>query len=142
MHFKDLSRGELLAVVGGALLGFSLFLGWLSLGNKHAVIEACHGPNTTCTGWAALSVLRFLFLIAAAAPLILAYVIIRGHALGWPRGEMTAVVAMVALIMTLFVGVIDHPGTPPEEISVTTGWFVALAGCLLILGGAVWRSQE
>ena len=49
--------------------------------------------------------------MAAVAPLILAWIIIRGHALSWPRGEMTAIVAIVALIMTLFLGVIDHPGT-------------------------------
>jgi hypothetical protein len=142
MHFKDLDRGELVAIVGGILLGISLFLSWYTLGNKHAILQSCRGPHTTCTGWAALSILRFLFLLAAVAPLILAYVIVRGHALSWPRGEMTAVVALVALILTLFEGVIDHPGTPPAEIGLTTGWFVALAGDLLILAGSVWRSQE
>jgi hypothetical protein len=40
------------------------------------------------------------------------------------------------------LGVIDHPGTPPGEISVTTGWFVALVGDLLILMGAIFRSQQ
>jgi hypothetical protein len=142
MNFKALDRGELVATVGGILLGISLFLNWYTLGNRHAVLERCHGPNSTCTGWAALSVLRFVFLIAAVAPAILAYIIIRGHALSWPRGELTAVVAMVALIMTLFLGVIDHPGSPPEEISVSSGWWVALFADLLILAGSVWRSQE
>lgn len=142
MHFKDLDRGELVAVAGGILLGISLFLNWYALGNSNAVLQTCHGPNSTCTGWAALSLFKFLFLIAAVAPLVLAYIILRGHALSWPRGELTAVVAITALILTLFLGVVDHPGTPPDEISVTTGWFVALAGDLLILTGAVWRSQQ
>lgn len=142
MDFKALDRGEVVAVVGGVLLGISLFLSWYALGNSHASLKDCHGPDTTCSGWAALSVLRFLFLVAAAAPLVLAYIILRGHALSWPRGELTAVVAIVSLIMTVFIGVVDHPGTPPGEISVTTGWFVALAGDLLILTGAVWRSQQ
>jgi hypothetical protein len=142
MNVKALDRGELVAIAGGILLGISLFLSWYTLGNRNAVLGSCRGPNTTCTGWAALSILRFLFLIVAVAPLILAWIIARGHALSWPRGELTAVTALVALIMTLFLGVIDHPGSPPEEIGVTTGWWVALAADLLILTGAVWRSKQ
>ena len=142
MNIKELDRGELVAVAGGVLLGVSLFLSWYSLGNSNAVLGTCRGPDSTCTGWASLSALRYLFLIVAVAPLILAWIILRGHALSWPRGELTAVTALVALIMTLFVGVIDHPGTPPGEISVTVGWWVALGACLLILTGSVWRSQE
>jgi hypothetical protein len=44
--------------------------------------------------------------------------------------------------MTLFVGVIDHPGSPPAEISVAIGWWVALVADVLILTGSVWRSKE
>jgi len=142
MNLKELDRGEVVAIAGGILLGVSLFLSWYSLGNRNAVLGSCRGPNTTCTGWAALSILRFLFLIAAVAPLILAYIIVRGHALSWPRGELTAVTALVALIMTVFLGVIDHPGSPPDEISVSIGWWVALAADLLILTGAVFRSKQ
>ena len=142
MHFKDLSRGELVATVGGILLGISLFLSWYTLGNHNAVLGTCHGPHVNCTGWASLSAIRYLLLIAAVAPAILAYIIIRGHALSWPRGELTAVVALVALVVTLFLGVIDKPGSPSGEISITTGWFVALVADLLILVGAVWRAQE
>ncbi|MGZ4194646.1 MAG: hypothetical protein ACXVRW_19585 [Solirubrobacteraceae bacterium] len=142
MSTKELDRGELLAVAGGILLGVSLLLSWYSLGNRNAVLADCRGPNTTCTGWDGLSAIRFVFLIAAVAPLILTWIIARGHALSWPRGELTAVTAMVALIMTLFVGVIDHPGSPPDEISVAVGWWVALAADLLILTGSVWRSKE
>jgi hypothetical protein len=142
MNVKALDRGELVAIAGGILLGVSLFLDWYSLGNRHAVLASCHGPRTTCTGWAALTILRFILLLAAVAPVILAYIIVRGHALSWPRGELTAVTALVALVLTLFVGPIDHPGTPSGEIGVTTGWFVALGADLLILLGSVWRSQE
>src|SRR5438270_13947349 len=142
MNIKELDRGELVAVVGGILLGVSLFLSWYSLGNSNAVLGSCRGPDTTCSGWASLSAFRFLFLIAAVAPLILAYIIVRGHALSWPRGELTAIAALVALVFTLFVGVLDKPGQPRGEISLSYGWFIGLAGSLLILLGAVWRTQE
>jgi hypothetical protein len=142
MDFRQLDRGELIAVAGGIVLGISLFLSWYSLGNANAVLNSCKGPNSTCTGWAALSILRFLLLITAIAPAILAYIIIRGHALSWPRGELTAVIALAALTFTVFRGIIDKPGSPPGQISIDFGWVIALVGGLLILVGAVWRSQE
>ncbi len=142
MNFRDLNRGELLAVIGGVLLGVSLFLAWFDLGNQNATLNSCHGPNSSCTGWAALTVLRFFLLIAAIAPAVLAYIIVRGHALSWPRGELTAVIALAALTLTIFRGIIDKPGSPSGEISIGSGWWVALAGGVLILIGSIWRAQE
>lgn len=142
MHFRELDRGELIAAIGGVLLGVSLFLDWYTLGNKNAVLANCKGPDSACTGWNSLLILRFLLLIAAVAPAILAYIIVRGHALSWPRGELTAVIALAALTFTVFRGVIDKPGTPPAEIGIDYGWWVGLAGGLLILLGSVWRAQE
>jgi hypothetical protein len=142
VNFKALSRGELLASIGGILLGVSLFLSWYTLHNRHATVGTCHGPNSTCTGWAALSVVRYILLIAAVAPAILAYIIVRGHALSWPRGELTAVTALLALTMIVFLGVIAKPGSPPQEIGITIGWWLALLAGLLILVGSVWRAQE
>jgi hypothetical protein len=83
-----------------------------------------------------------VFLAAAIAPAILAYIVIRGHALSWPRGELTAIIALVALVFVVFRGIIDKPGQPPAEISVDYGWWLALVGGLLILVGSVWRSRE
>ncbi len=142
MDLKALDRGELIATLGGVLLGTSLFLSWYDLGNRHAVLNSCKGPSSSCTGWNALTVLRFLLVLAALAPAILAYIIIRGHALSWPRGELTAVTALTALTFTLFRGLIDRPGSPPGEISISYGWWIALLGGFLILTGSVARSRE
>jgi hypothetical protein len=142
MKFEELDRGEALAVIGGVLMLISLFLDWYSLGDKYAVLNGCHGPNASCTGWAALTITRFWIILASLAPVILAWVIVRGHALSWPRGELTAVVALAALTMIIFRGVIDKPGSPPGEITVSFGWFLALLGGLLILTGAITRSRE
>ena len=142
MKLDELDRGEAIAVLGGVLLAVSLALAWYSLGNRFAHLNSCRGPNTSCSGWSALTALRFLLLLAALAPLILAWIIVRGHALSWPRGELTAVTALAALTIIFFRGVIDKPGSPPGEISVSFGWFVALLGGLLILVGSIARSRE
>jgi hypothetical protein len=142
MDLRALNRGELIAIAGGILLGVSLLLAWYSLGNQFTHLNGCHGPHTTCTGWQSLTVLRWVLLAGAAAPLILAWIIVRGHALSWPRGEMTAVVGVVTFVFTVFRGVIDKPGSPNDQITISFGWGVAVAGTLLLIAGAVWRSQE
>lgn len=142
MNLRQLDRGEIIATVGGIVLAISLFLAWYSLGNANATLNSCKGPHTSCTAWHALSILRFLLLVAAVAPAILAWIIIRGHALSWPRGELTAVTALAALTFTIFRGLIDKPGTPPGEISINYGWWIGLVGGLLILIGSIWRSRE
>ncbi|HYB29863.1 MAG TPA: hypothetical protein VEF89_24855 [Solirubrobacteraceae bacterium] len=87
-------------------------------------------------------IIRFLLLVTALAPAVLAWIIVRGHALSWPRGEMTAIIAIAALTFTLFRGLIDKPGMPPGEISVSHGWWLGLIGGVLILTGSVWRAQQ
>ena len=87
MDFARLDRGELIATVGGFVLGVSLFLAWYSLRNRFATLNSCHGPQSTCTGWEALTILRYLLLITAIAPAILAWIIVRGHALRGPAAS-------------------------------------------------------
>ncbi len=142
MHLRQLDRGELIAVLGGLTLGVSLFLEWHKLGDQFAVLNPCRGPNGTCTAWKSLAILRFLLLVAALSPAVLAWIIVRGHALSWPRGEMTAIVAIAALTFTLFPGLLDRPGTPSGEISISYGWWIGLAGGFLILIGSVARAQQ
>jgi hypothetical protein len=80
--------------------------------------------------------------ILLAILLFLAWIIIRGPALYWPRGELTAVVGVTALVLTLFPGVIDKPGSPADQISIDLRWGLALTGWILMIIGAAWRSQE
>jgi hypothetical protein len=142
MDFRQLDRGELIAVLGGVILGLSVFLAWYTLGDKYTVLGNCRGPNSSCTAWNSLLIIRFLLLVAALAPAVLAWIILRGHALSWPRGEMTAIIAIAALTFTVFRGLIDKPGTPPGEIGISFGWWIGLAGGLLILIGSVARTKE
>jgi len=142
MDFRQLDRGELIAVLGGAILGLSVFLAWYTLGDRYTVLGHCRGPDSSCTAWNSLLILRFLLLIAAVAPAVLAWIILRGHALSWPRGEMTAIIAIAALTFTVFRGVIDKPGTPFGEIGISFGWWIGLVGGALILIGSVARTKE
>jgi hypothetical protein len=140
MNLSRLGRGELLAVAGSALLALGLFLAWYETNpdNRNAEIDGVKGA---VTGWNAFPILHWLLLVVAVAPLILAWIIARDHELSWPRGEMTAVAGMIALVLVLYVGVIDRPGQPKGQVNLQLGWYVALLGCLLtVLGGALRAS--
>src|SRR3954452_9340338 len=139
MNFNRLGRAELFAVLGGVALAVSLFLPWYETNrdNGNAVISGLRG---SVSAWEVFPILRWLLLAAAAAPLILAWVILRDHQLSWPRGELTAVVGMVAIVLVLYVGLIDRPGSPSGQISLKGGWFVSVLGCALIVAGGAMRA--
>jgi uncharacterized membrane protein len=141
MDTSRLQRGEIIAVVGGLLLALGLFLGWYHLANHLATLNDKPGPHTF-SGWSAHPIMRWLLLAAAAAPLILAWIIANDHALSWPRGQMTSVVAIAALGLIGYVGIIGRPGDPRSLVSLRPGWFVAMLGGLLMLAGSVFRQQE
>ena len=142
MDFAKLERGEIIAVFGGALLAVSVFLPWYKLGNQFATLNGHHGSGTHWSAWQSLSIIRILLLLAAAAPVILAWIIVREHGLSWPRGEVTAIVAITAITLVLVRGVIIKPGSPSGEVSLNYGWFVALiAGFVVLVGAIIHRSQ-
>jgi hypothetical protein len=134
-----LGTSEVIAVVGGLLLALGVFLAWYATSsNPHAVLNGSRG---SFSAWQALPILRWLLLAAAVAPLILAWIILREHELSWPRGELTAVVGLVAAALVLYFGMLSRPGEPSGEISLQIGWFVALLGALLILFGGASRAS-
>jgi hypothetical protein len=141
MGFERLERGEWIAVAGGILLAVALFLGWYHLQNANATLGDHTGP-ATLSAWQAHPILRWFLLAGAAAPLILAWIVMREHALSWPRGEMTAVTAIAALGLLLWVGLINRPGDPRSLVHLRFGWVVAAVGAALMLVGAVMRTQE
>jgi hypothetical protein len=140
MSFGRLGRGEFLAVLGGLLLALSVFMPWYATNpdNRNANVDGARG---SFSAWDAHPILHWLLLAAAVAPLILAWVIIRDHELSWPRGEMTAVVGMIALVLVLYVGLVDRPGEPSGQISLKLGWFVALLGIVPITVGGALRAS-
>jgi predicted permease len=139
MDVSRLSRSELIAAFGGILLLVGVFLPWYvpNTENRNAIVA---GSREAVSAWQAHSLLRFLLIAAAIAPLILAYIVLRDHELSWPRGEMTAVVAIAAFGIVGYVGIIDRPGDPPGEIGLGIGWFMSLLGSILMAVGGAMRA--
>jgi len=142
MDLKRISLGEIIAIVGGSLLGVGLFLKWYESSSRLATVAGQQKGKGTFSGWDVHTLIRYLFLAAAIAPLILAYIIARNHTLSWPRGQVTSVIAIAVSGLLVYNGVIDRPGEPASQIGLKYGWFVSMAGALLMLYGSVRRQQE
>lgn len=138
---ERLTTNELLGVAGGVLLAIGLFGHWYEAVSPLATL-AGHDGRGIYSGWQAHHILRWFVLVMAAAPLILAYIVARDHQLTWARGELTAVLSIAALGLLLYVGVIDRPGTPPGQIEIRWGWYLALLGSVLMLLGSARRTGE
>jgi hypothetical protein len=148
VHFSKLNRGELVAMVGGALLLVCVFVPAFKAdpSNPNATLAAgaqghC-GASHACSVFQIFSITRVLLIAAAAAPFFLAYIIARDHELSWPRGQVTMIVAIAAIGLLFYHGVIDRPGTPSGAISLKLGWVGALLGALLMLTGSLMRQSE
>jgi uncharacterized membrane protein YraQ (UPF0718 family) len=134
-----LTRYELIAVLGGVLLAGAIFAPWYDVVSRLASIDDYAGVGAH-SAWDVHSILRWILLVIAIAPFVLAYVIARDHQLSWARGELTSVLAIVAVGLVLYVGVVDRPGEPPGQIELGWGWYVAFLGTLLMLAGAALRT--
>jgi hypothetical protein len=138
---RKILRSEMIAIAGGLLMALGLFLTWYHLKNGNVSVNGTKGP-ADLSGWEVHTIIRWLILAAAVAPLILSYIILRGHALSWPRGEMTAVVAVAALGIIGYVAFVNKPGTVTSLVSLRPGVFVSLLGSLLMLGGSAARASS
>ncbi len=147
MKFSNLQRGEWIAMLGGLVLGVSVFI-------PKTYEAQPENPNASIVGvggralrgvvsiWQVHPIMRYLLVAAAIAPFILAWIIIREHELTWQRGEMTAVVAIAAAGLLFYSGIVDRPGEPSGAIELDWSWYTALGGALLMLIGSFMRVSE
>jgi hypothetical protein len=142
VEFSRVHRGEVVSMIGGVLLALSIFLPWFTLGNENTTLNDYTGPDVSVSAWNALLIFRWLFLAAALAPFILTYIVVRGHALTWPRGEVTAVVGITAFVFVLVRGFLIQPGDPTSQIGIGIGFYVALVGTLVMTAGALMHRAE
>ena len=140
MDLRRLTWHEFVAIGGGALLVVGLFLPWYHA-EKRATIGTFDGPGDF-TAFEVHTILRWLWIAAAAAPFILSYIVARGHKLSWARGELTAVVAIAAFGLAAYNGLLDKPGDPQGLISLKYGFLVSMLGILAMMVGSALRASE
>jgi hypothetical protein len=140
MDVRRITSSEIIAAVGGVLLAVSVFVKWYEARPENANANV-NGMKGVVTAWDAHTILRYLFLLAALAPIVLLYIVVRDHELSWPRGEMTAVIGIIVFGLVVYQGVIDRPGEPPSEIELEIGWYIALLGTILITVGGSYRAS-
>jgi hypothetical protein len=144
-----LDRTELIGMVAAVVLVISLFLEWFSLSTDPSVVQrggdpenwACGVGESSCSAWDTFPILRWLLLGAAAAPFILAWIVIRGHALSWPRGELTAIVGLTAFVLIAYNGIVDKPNDG-LEIGLAFGYWLALLASIGISLSGGFRAVE
>ena len=136
-----LKAGEFAGFAGAAVLFLALLLPWYGTSsNPNAKINGARG---TFDAFQTFKVLDILLVAACAAPFILAWIVVRGHALTWRPGEITMIVGMTAIMLIILNGIIlGKPGAPDSEISLKIGWFVGLLGAAGICTGGVLRQAE
>jgi hypothetical protein len=147
----DLSRlnpGEFIGFAGAGILFGSLFLPWFKTScDSHHLPRGCnfnsvlHGTRGQFTAWQTFAKLDVLLTLACIAPFILAWIVVRGHALTWRPGEVTMIVGMTAVALILLNGVVlgKPGGSDAVGIQFEYGWFVGLLGAIGILAGGLLR---
>jgi hypothetical protein len=145
VDFGRLGRGDIVAAAGGLVLFLSMFLTWYTIEQGPGDRNLCGEGVDSCSGFDTFSLfatliipgMDFLMVGAALAPWILVWIVVRGHTLSWPPGEVTMIVGAIAATLILYNGVVDRAG-PNEFVSLDIGWYLGLLGSLMIVaGGAI-----
>ena len=131
-----------------ALLVVALFLPWFSLSHQPGLRHAqdawvCGADQYKCSGWQTFPMNRWLFLAAAAAPIILTYFIVTSQRGRYPTGEFTMTVGLAVVVLAGYNGLVQKPGTGVQfGIGLSYGYFLALLAGLVMAGSGALRSLE
>ena len=134
---------ERLGYVAGALLLLSLWLPWYSTNadNENSVITSSGTKaGDSANAWDVFGKLFLVIMVLlAVAPVILTWIIARGHKLSWRPGEVTMVAGMAGVTLVLCNGIILGKPEPDVDLSLAIGWYLALLACLLIVTAGFQR---
>jgi len=151
MELSALDRNRTIAgaVASFALIFSLLFLPWYELTDTQARVDqgawVCGENDFSCTGWETFSILKYVLLLAALAPAILGYILIRGHKLSYPPGEMTMVAGFSAFVLIAYNGIMFKPEPVEGQVfgtSLGIGYWLALIAALVIGVVGFLRSME
>jgi hypothetical protein len=146
MDFSNLRRSEAIGALASLALVLSLALPWFSLSHGPERVQQnawlCGTNDYSCAGFETFPILRWLLLAAASAPLILAWIVIRGQTLSWPPGEMTMVVGFTAFVLVAYNGIVSKPGSFEFGIGLSAGYWLALLSTIAMAAAGASRSLE
>ena len=137
-----------MGVLASALLVISLFIPWFDLADtaerRNQGAWICGTGEFSCDAWSTFPIGRWLFLAAAAAPVILAYFIVREAKGKYPTGEFTMTVGFIVIVLVIFNGILQKPGESIDQIgiSLAPGYWVALVAGVLMAAAGAFRSVE
>jgi hypothetical protein len=148
MDFSRLDRNRtVLGGIGAIVVIISLlFLPWYSLSHAATRMDpradawVCGANHYSCTGFSTFPILRWALLAGALSPLILAWIIVRGHRLSWAPGEMTMVVGFTMMVLIGYNGIISRPGNT-FGVGLDYGYWLALLASIAIAATGFLRSQ-
>lgn len=148
MDFSRLRGSEAIGAVAGLVMIVSLFLEWFSLTDVPQRTQQnawiCGEGNHSCSAWDTFPILRILLVLAALAPIILAYLVITEAKLSWPAGEVTTIVGLTAITLIGYNGIVDKPGNAIQEfgISLSYGYWIALVAAIALVVAGGQRTLE
>ena len=146
--FSRLRPTEGFAALSSVILILSMFLEWYTLSDvpQRASQDAwvCGAGNFSCNAWQTFSILDLMTAVAAIVPLVLVWIVVRGHKLSWPPGELTAVFGIIGVVIVGYNGILDKPG-PQENFGIGLGigyWLALIAAIMMAASGAIRATEQ
>jgi hypothetical protein len=145
LSVSRLTPGELGGCVAGVVLVLSMFLPWFSTSSSNPnskITSAGIGPGEHANAFEVFKILDWLFLAAAVAPFILAWIVMRQHKLSWKPGEITMIVGITGFVLIVCNGIILGKPDPNIEISFGIGYFVGMLATLGMAASGFLRQSR
>lgn len=148
MEFKlaRLDSTEWVGMGAALLLLVSTFLPWFVTDpdNPNSKVQGngCFRQSDCAfNAWQSFDYAQYFILLCCLAPFVLAWILARGHQVGWDQGEITAIFGALALtIVALNAVILGQPGT--VEVVPTWGAAVAALASIAILFAGAMRATK